>query len=151
MTFFQPKYALLNMSGHGCVIFQKNGIRRIEHVVLTHQDNDHAGGIDQLNAQIHLEYLWSNAHALSLFDHAGKKSVCEQGEAFDVGEVAVTFLWPQVGPLQNTANDRSCVVLEEFSQFNVLMMGDVSKQVERKMLQMPDFPQNVDFPTFWKI
>lgn len=97
------------------------GVSNIDYIFVSHSDNDHAGGLPDLLKQYpHAEVV------------GGEASVCAQGLTLALDAVRFDVLWPASGP--NKANDDSCVILVASQYGKALLTGDISKAVERKLV-----------------
>ena len=141
---------------------QYSAIVQLDKVILSHSDNDHAGGIKSLLDNISINEIISNDASIfkptdttsikptltnpSLTACLPERSFTWQGLSFDI-------LWPLAqksaeesvsqGKEKNSGkqkNDDSCVILISDSQGNKLLLtGDISSKVERQLLRL--YPQ----------
>ncbi|WP_244212591.1 DNA internalization-related competence protein ComEC/Rec2 [Shewanella livingstonensis] len=109
------------------------GISNIDYVVVSHDDNDHAGGLDVILAQfpqatLIADFLTSTS---TLSGSARVVKACE-GQ-FDWRGVHVNFIHH---PLTASTNDnnRSCVVKLSDGQSTVLLTGDIEAPREQALL-----------------
>jgi competence protein ComEC len=112
------------------------GIKVIDHLILSHADNDHAGGLAYIAEQaaenrINVVEINSNIDAVKDYSFALKKS-CQQGDNFIWQGLTFSVLWPVI--IQNKENDNSCVIKVSDGQFSVLLTGDISRKVEAQLV-----------------
>ena len=120
---------------------QKQGVKRLEYLVLTHYHADHIGGADTLlsdfevgttlvpngdaNTQVYRDYI----NALS---HKGlKPSVPLEGAKFELGSATLT-VYNTAGGNRNE-NNNSLVVVYENGEDRALFTGDAEAEVENQL------------------
>ncbi len=104
---------------------KEQGIERIDHLVVTHADRDHRGGLNVLTQHFQIEQIWLGEPIEGL--HRG--SACSANHSWQAGGLQFTFLWPQLDT-ERSGNDASCVLLLQTGGGDVLFTGDISKAVE---------------------
>lgn len=115
---------------------QHAGIQQLDKVIISHGDNDHAGGLVTLQNSIDIKELIYNDAKSTL------NSICLQGHSFDWQNISFEMLWPNKPIAED--NDDSCVVLISDNNHKVLLTGDISKKVESKLIQQyPDLQVDV--------
>ncbi|SFR40647.1 competence protein ComEC [Marinobacter gudaonensis] len=110
------------------------GIRRIDTLVISHADNDHAGGLEELAAKIPVGQVIAGEVAEVEGRLPGLLvQPCRTGRA-SLGDLEVEF-WQASGPVEG--NDASCVVriFHPASATEWLLPGDISEDIERLFLQ----------------
>ncbi|MBF0673711.1 DNA internalization-related competence protein ComEC/Rec2 [Pseudomonas sp.] len=105
------------------------GIQRLDTLLLSHADNDHAGGaravIDGLTVG---KVLSGEPHNLPAALQAGP---CQSGNTWDWDGVRFRlWRWPQA----HSGNAASCVLMVEASGERLLLTGDIDARVEAAML-----------------
>lgn len=122
---------------------QHIGMSKLDKVILSHSDNDHAGGLISLAETIPINEIISNDATLA----TQSTSTCQQGDVFTWQGLTFEYLWPlndvsfnAVSGNRKQKNDDSCVVLitDNWGN-NLLLTGDISKKVERQL--MAQYPQ----------
>ncbi|MGV2870669.1 DNA internalization-related competence protein ComEC/Rec2 [Colwellia sp. E150_009] len=103
------------------------GIQRLDKVIISHGDNDHAGGLKVLQQSIVVDELIYNT------SKDVESSTCLQGELFFWQNLTIEMLWPDQKIAQE--NDDSCVLLITDNKHKVLLTGDISKKIESKLMQ----------------
>ncbi|WP_430389424.1 DNA internalization-related competence protein ComEC/Rec2 [Dyella sp. 20L07] len=100
------------------------GIEKLDLLVASHADNDHAGGIPAVAAAFPAaERYAGEAERLPI-----PMTPCEVGQSWEWDGVALRVL-PTAGA-SGSANDRSCVLLVEGRGGRILLTGDISAQIE---------------------
>jgi competence protein ComEC len=105
---------------------QQQNITRIDKIIISHSDNDHAGGLPLLQQNLVIEQLISNQPSLN------GDARCLQGKRFIWQGLSFRMLWPQQ-PL-GRKNDHSCVIQVTDGYHKLLLTGDISRKVEKKLL-----------------
>ena len=144
---------------------QYKGIKQLDKVIVSHSDNDHAGGLENLQQAIVINELIYNDAKQKLARVSTKKEPrnkatkhinlsekdltikenmsveqtnhCLQGNVFYWQGLKFEMLWPDT-PVSEE-NDDSCVLLLSDKHHKVLLTGDISKSIERKLMQ--HYPQ----------
>jgi competence protein ComEC len=102
------------------------GIDRLDRLVVSHGDNDHAGGAKAV-ARAFPEAQRSSGEPERLQVSAAR---CRSGEGWDWDGVRFRMLDPEPDADTAHANDRSCVLLVEGLGGRLLMPADISSRVE---------------------
>lgn len=105
------------------------GVRRLDAFVISHGDNDHAGGAGAVRRAF--------APLLSYAPHgwqAGSHRVCESGIAWEWDGIRFAFLHPSPY-FPYLGNDSSCVLRIDAASTSVLLSGDISDVVEQRLLR----------------
>ena len=110
---------------------QHAGIQQLDKVIISHSDNDHAGGLAALQQSIVIKELIYNT------SKEKTNSTCLQGNSFYWQGITIEMLWPD--KVVSKENDDSCVLLISDQKYKVLLTGDMSKQIENKLIQQ--YPQ----------
>ena len=84
---------------------RSRGISRIDKLLVSHGDNDHAGGVASLIGGIETLEVLTNAPTV-----AKHSSPCRQGTGWEWDGVRFEILWPE-NTLQGGDNNSSCVLL----------------------------------------
>ncbi|MCI2285512.1 DNA internalization-related competence protein ComEC/Rec2 [Colwellia sp. MSW7] len=103
------------------------GIQQLDKVIISHSDNDHAGGLAVLQKSIMIKELIYNS------DADNESNTCLQGQSFDWQGLTFEMLWPEQQVSEE--NDDSCVILIKDEKHKVLLTGDISKVIEGKLIQ----------------
>ena len=98
-------------------------VKQVDHVIHTHSDNDHAGGL----RAIMVHPIAKNAKFYS------PTLGCERDTHFDWQGLTISFLWPLKGNAQDN-NAMSCVVRISDPSGSVLIPGDIEKESEYALI-----------------
>ncbi|MGN6519100.1 MAG: DNA internalization-related competence protein ComEC/Rec2 [Dokdonella sp.] len=104
------------------------GTDRLDRLVISHGDNDHAGGAVAV-ARAYPDALRASGEPERLAIDAAP---CRAGESWDWDGVRLRMLGPAApaDAVPTRGNDRSCVLLVEGRAGRLLLPGDVSRRVE---------------------
>lgn len=106
---------------------QHAGIKQLDKVIISHSDNDHAGGLAILQQSIPITELIFNSSKNK------ESATCLQGQTLYWQALSIEMLWPENKVAKE--NDDSCVLLITDGKHRVLLTGDISKKTEAKLLQ----------------
>ena len=117
------------------------GVRRLDAMVVSHVDADHAGGALAVLDAVPVTTLWSSLavdHAIVARAAAtGTAWRCTDGPAWTWDDVSFTLLHPPLERLTDPSvkpNDRSCVLRFEARGAAALLPGDVEARSEAALL-----------------
>jgi competence protein ComEC len=132
---------------------QYSAIDKLDKVILSHSDNDHAGGIKTLIENITIDEIISNDKSITDSKNVISTSTkptpsniaitnCNPSQSFTWQGLTFDILWPlpinTADGTENTGkqkNDDSCVMLISDQQGNKLLLtGDISSKVEQQLL-----------------
>lgn len=110
------------------------GVLRLDRVVISHGDHDHAGGLGAVRSVLPpAEVLMPPGLALS----AGAAAACEAGQGWQWDGVLFEFLHPTQG-FPYLGNESSCVLRVQGTYGAALLTGDIGQVIEQRLLkQMP--------------
>jgi competence protein ComEC len=115
------------------------GIARLDALVISHDDNDHAGGAQSLLASLPVGALWASLPAgHPLLGIPPLRLPCRAGQRWTWDGVDFHFLHPGPQTIQDAVrpgNDRSCVLRIANAAGSVLLAGDIEWRAERELLQ----------------
>lgn len=111
--------------------FDAKGISTINYILLSHLDNDHAGGIDIITQELKVNHVLSpksacNREAFLTKNPSGKGKLLS---------FTVQILWP-LKPNSGDENNQSCVIKLEKGKHSILLTGDIEKQVEAQLVSI---------------
>jgi len=104
------------------------GIKQLDYLVISHSDNDHAGGADHITQTVAISERWAGEPLNSI--HPFKQ--CKAGQNWQLGMLTVEVLSPQRVGKNN--NNNSCVLFVSDGNTSLLLTGDIDKKQERKLL-----------------
>ncbi len=110
---------------------QHVGIKELDKVIISHSDNDHAGGLAVLQQSIAINELIYNVNPTK------NRGICQQGRSFYWQGLTFAMLWPENKVAKE--NDDSCVLLIADGKYKVLLTGDISQKVESELIRQ--YPQ----------
>jgi competence protein ComEC len=102
------------------------GVDSLDILMLSHADNDHAGGAESVAAAFPQAQRYSGEPGrLSL-----SAQPCEEGQRWEWDEVRFQVVHPSDSPASTRSNDRSCVLLVEGRGGQLILTGDIGSRVE---------------------
>lgn len=110
------------------------GAKKINTLVISHADNDHAGGAKAILAAFKIKNIFTSAPEKINFTLSDR---CHEQQSWTWDGVKFKFIYPDVSSL-NLGNDSSCVLLIENIKNRVLLTGDIEKYAEKKLLENPN-------------
>ncbi len=139
-----PRYSSQSDSGSRIVVpyLRGEGIRQLDGMVISHNDNDHSGGMQSVLSQVKTKWLASSlpehavpndAHGMPWKPHLH----CLAGQRWQWDEVQFEMLYPTAaGYADNDIkdNDRSCVLRISSRYGSLLLVGDIEKKAEAELL-----------------
>ncbi len=121
------------------------GIKRIEHLILTHPHYDHIGGIFSLLSGFEILNLYDNG--LSNFDDIyrdyvtvvrrdlSRYSILQAGESLQFGDVRFDVINPILPPTGDPNAD-SIAIKITYGDIKVMLAGDITHLTERRLLNL---------------
>jgi competence protein ComEC len=101
-----------------------------DRIIVSHGDNDHAGGLQSLREVYPDVPVFTGA-----MDRVPDARPCLRGQRWDWDGVHFEMLYPELGnPL--TGNDGSCVLRVSSPGGSTLFVGDLMKKGEKRLLRM---------------
>ncbi|MDF2417453.1 DNA internalization-related competence protein ComEC/Rec2 [Acinetobacter beijerinckii] len=129
---------------------RQQGVRSLDHVVLSHLDQDHSGAFNSIQNKFEIRNVQSNERKdkIKVKDNF---SFCQQGQNWSYANLKIEILFPHQQELiyaKDQQNEYSCVVYIQFLNAqpyqNFLIMGDAGWETEYKLLQQyPDLKVDV--------
>ncbi|HNP65160.1 MAG TPA: DNA internalization-related competence protein ComEC/Rec2 [Woeseiaceae bacterium] len=112
---------------------QHRGIDAIDWLVVSHADNDHAGGVTTLLPLVRPGGIYAG-EALPTTDALP----CVVGQQWQADGVSFRFIYP-AGNRRPEGNDASCVLSVRVGRFRALLTGDIEAAAERDILERAVF------------
>lgn len=109
-------------------LLYKRGIRRVDYLILSHMDWDHAGGWQPLVAE------WQPTLISS--QHGVGDVPCRQGQTLQWQRLTLEVLWPPT-KVSRAFNPHSCVIRVNSPEASVLLTGDIDAIAEWLLLREP--------------
>lgn len=112
---------------------QRRGWSRMDRLILSHSDHDHAGAVDSLLDRMEVLQIvasWPFTRPPRKVDH------CRDLPPWQWDGVSFEFLHPSVEDgMEFTDNNGSCVLRVSTGQHSFLLPGDIEQKVEQRLLQ----------------
>jgi competence protein ComEC len=130
-----PAYRTGSAAQRSLVPYLKSkGIEHIEMVVVSHGDDDHSGGLTAVQDEFSIGMLISGQP--ERLPSLGLAKPCRDGEVINHSWYSAKFYYiPDFEEKTVSANNHSCVVKLSFSGKTLLLMGDVEKKAERRLVR----------------
>ena len=135
-----PMYSLEANSGNRVIVpyLRAKGVRRLDGLIITHQDKDHSGGAPSVLEAIPVGWLMSSLE----FEHELSATPvpavpCQDGEAWTWDGIRFEILHPTEQLLDNPSkktNDMSCVLKVANAHRSALLTSDIEALSEREVL-----------------
>ncbi len=134
-----PKFSENFDAGSAIVasFLRHKGIAHVDQLIISHADNDHAGGLAGLQANIPVHNILLGER-LRMATPGAKP--CRAGDSWQWGVVNMQVLHPSARRYA-ASNNNSCVLRIETPHSVTLITGDIEAAVEYKLLQ--EDPQNL--------
>ncbi len=132
-----------------------HGSSRLDRIYVSHSDNDHAGGLSGVLANLQVDEVASGQRRVVLrqLRKRGEEtdnhlfSDCREGMQWTHGKLKVEALWPTDAGARvdmGETNNHSCVLLLRYGDWQILLPGDIEADVERALLSSARLPEAVD-------
>lgn len=135
-----PRYSAESDAGHRILVplLRSLGVK-LDTVVVSHRDSDHAGGAAAVLAMQPGAQLLASlepGHPLREGGRTGRAGRCEAGQRWEWDGVRFEVLHPQPGDYAGTArpNALSCVLRVATATRSVLLTGDIEQAQEARLL-----------------
>ena len=134
-----PKFSSNFNAGEAVVAtyLRKRGVNEIDILVVSHEDKDHAGGLDGLLMNINAKQMIVN-HT-SAYKHENLQA-CREGMHWNWNMVDFKILHPSkdiaaenIGTLSK--NNSSCVLLINHPSGSILLTGDIERSIEKDLIK----------------
>lgn len=115
--------------------FRHQKIQQIDLLIVSHSDQDHAGGMASLLEKMPVKQAFSG-QAEVLNQRAGKAvfKPCYTGQKWQLDGITFEMLSPDRGQSAANDNDTSCVLKVTSGSQSVLVPGDASAKIEGKLV-----------------
>ncbi|RCW45408.1 MULTISPECIES: DNA internalization-related competence protein ComEC/Rec2 [unclassified Halanaerobium] len=116
------------------------GIDKIDYLLITHFDSDHAGGAEFIIARKEVEAilipssLEKNKYYNSISQNHSKIFKLSEVNSFQIGEVYIDFLNPSQQNFTDDKNDNSLAFLMQYGDTKMFLTGDLSVKGEKRIL-----------------
>lgn len=104
----------------------------VEAIFLSHDDNDHSGGVEDLLNNYPNAKLISSSFKPYANVHP---EACIQGKTWRFGRLEFEAVYPKAR-VTRAQNADSCIILAKFDRFQMLLTGDTGMEQERKIAEL---------------
>jgi competence protein ComEC len=113
------------------------GVSTLSGLIVSHDDNDHSGGMRSVLRDVPTGWLLHGLPAESpLLDDAPSPRPCVRGQRWDWDGVRFEILNPKPSAdARRRDNDRSCVLRVSMSRHTLLLTGDGERRTELELLE----------------
>lgn len=139
-----PKYSDKFVASTGILLpyLHRRGITKVDDLVVSHWDQDHAGGYQEFLSRINVSRV-SIGEPSRNGDFADNAVSCHHHQPWQTTNASFQFL-SSVESFQGGANNRSCVLLITIGNRQILLMGDLEERGEWALLRTSLLPKDVD-------
>ncbi|MBD3652351.1 DNA internalization-related competence protein ComEC/Rec2 [Kangiella sp.] len=109
------------------------GIAKIDSLILSHKDNDHAGGTKELLDNFPVNQIIAD----SWYDKPSQR--CEVGQSMELEGAKLEFFYGEQNAVSDKPNNQSCVVKITINDFSILIPGDIEKDAEYLLAAAEDY------------
>ena len=120
-----------------------HGIDYLDTMIISHGDNDHAGGAASILEGIQVDKLVVGESLPALAAAEVSPQLCDQSQHWQWQDVTFKLLRPKLPNKVRDNNNLSCVLLISFAGNQLLLPGDIEAPVERALLAQNLLPQPV--------
>ena len=131
-----PRYGQGKSATSSVVIpyLQNKRIKRIDQLVVSHADSDHAGDFNLLIKQFDVVSFLSGER---LKNSQSDYRLCAKGERWQVGKTLFEVLHPKAGNWKAamSGNNASCVIRISHGGRRILLSGDIERSIEHLLVK----------------
>lgn len=131
---------------------RSEGITRVDKLVVSHNDQDHVGGLSGLMETIEVDELLLGQYLpvfspteqqQTLYRKAKSVQSCHEYPQWQWNQVSFQFIhWPL--RKRASANNYSCLLVIDYQGQKILLPGDMEKEIERQLLAANKLPRNIE-------
>ncbi|MGI9222263.1 MAG: DNA internalization-related competence protein ComEC/Rec2 [Woeseiaceae bacterium] len=114
---------------------RSRGVRRIQRMIVSHADLDHAGGVERIVTAMPVDQVVAG----ELLPNT-RSAACQRGMKWAYDGVRFSVLHPPAAS-ELDGNDRSCVLLLEVGAYRMLFTGDIERAGEQALLRSGLLPK----------
>lgn len=131
-----PKTSLESDAGERVILphLRAEGIRKLDGMVISHNDNDHSGGMLSVINQVPTQWLLSSLPA----EVDGVKNLkCAGDQYWQWDGVSFEVLGPAISTYAEDIkdNNRSCVLLVKSKYGSIILPGDIERDAEQALME----------------
>jgi competence protein ComEC len=108
--------------------FRYHGIKKIDTLIISHDDNDHSGGAESILKKMRVDEILT-----SVPEKFESSKMCESGQIWTWDNVTFSILSP--AKKFEKDNDNSCVLKIETAKNSVLLTGDIEASAENWLVE----------------
>ncbi len=115
---------------------QKQGIFRLDGVIITHFDEDHSQGINAIMEKIRINSIYSSyIPKAEILQNIISKNIpiklLKKGDYILLdNNTTLQILWPYNNTEELSENNKSLVLILKYKDYKILITGDIEKEVE---------------------
>jgi competence protein ComEC len=109
---------------------RSRGINKLDLLILSNHDQDHAGGVERLKSKIRIDKVLAGGH-----EKKKGTEPCQSGENWHWNGVDFHILHPAPGDDFSRENDASCVLKVESPGGRILLPGDIERKAESLLVE----------------
>ena len=107
------------------------GVNNVDHLIISHADNDHSGGAESLLAEMPVQQISSSAAPWTEYANG---NYCQAGQSWEWDAVKFQILSPPAEPF-SSENDNSCVLQISTAKQRFLLTGDIERNAEQWLVE----------------
>ena len=127
---------------------RKLGIKKLDALIVSHADSDHAGGLKDVLESVEVKRLiigdWYTEQPHQTAQYENKHyntTLCDDRLFIRLGQFSIKGIHPEKG-FVGKSNNTSCVIKVSFDDFSLLLTGDIENEVEMKLAKR-SFSENI--------
>jgi len=116
---------------------QGEGVQKLDGFIVTHDDNDHSGGMASVLALMPVDWFASSMQDTTLIPKSTEQMKCYAGQSWHWDGVDFEVLHPSLQDYEYSEikdNDRSCVLKVTSASGSLLLTGDIERRAESALL-----------------
>ncbi|OIR04668.1 ComEC family competence protein [mine drainage metagenome] len=136
-----PIYNAQSDAGSHIVVpfLRGEGVKKLDGFIVSHNDNDHSGGMNSVFAQMSVGWFASSLPESSTVLKTAQSMRCYAGQRWSWDGVSFEVLYPELESYDDATikdNNRSCVVKVTSQSGSLLLTGDIEKSAEMTLLNI---------------
>lgn len=128
---------------------QKLGVNRLDGLIISHFDADHAGGIRGLMDKLKINNIYASyiPDDQDLYEDIMKNKIpfilVKAGDRLNINnDISFDVLWPDDDVKSLSPNDKSLGLLLNYDDYKLFFGGDIERQAEIRLVEY--IPSNID-------
>ena len=142
-----PKYSPQLDAGSAIIapFLRRGGHRRIDMLIVSHEDSDHSGGYLSLSEAFQIPQVLVGPGFAPHQKNTDKPAIdtCTAGQSWSWDSVSFKVLAPPADAPRH-GNNSSCVIYIEWRGHGILLPGDIEKSAEKQLLAAAAVPKSLD-------